>query len=198
MITELCVVLGMLAGAFGILLAVSARRYAARAAAECAGLIDGRAGSRGTADPRAIRDLAVVRYDALHEMSGQLSFSVALLNAAGDGVVLSSINGRSETRTYAKVVLAGTGTQELSPEEEQAVRSARLGTGLPDAPGAASPYPAPARPGLPRLPGLPGAPGRPEDSRPRPSAVLGLSKAGWRESYTAVYACIPGLRRHAG
>ena len=64
-------------------------------------------------------------------MSGQLSFSVALLNAAGDGVVISSINRRSETRTYAKVVLGGTGTQELSPEEEQAVRSARLGTGLP-------------------------------------------------------------------
>ena len=159
MITELCVVLGMLAGSFGILLAVSARRYAARAAAECAELVNGRAGSPGTADPRAIRDLAVVRYDALHEMSGQLSFSVALLNAAGDGVVLSSINGRTETRTYAKVVLAGTGTQELSPEEEQAVRSARLGAGLPDAPQAASPYPAPARTGLPRLPGLRGGRG---------------------------------------
>ena len=155
-ITDLCVVLGLLAGASGILLAASARRYAARAVAECAGLIDGGAGSRGTADPRAIRDLAVVRYDALHEMSGQLSFSVALLNAAGDGVVLSSINGRSETRTYAKVVLAGAGAQELSPEEEQAVRSARLGTGLLNAPGAASPYLAPARPGLPGLPGPPG------------------------------------------
>ena len=46
-------------------------------------------------------------------------------------MVLSSINGRSETRTYAKVVLGGAGTQPLSPEEEQAVRSARLGTGLP-------------------------------------------------------------------
>jgi hypothetical protein len=158
-ITELCVVLGMLAGSFGILLAVSARRYAARAAAECAELITGRAGSPVTADPRAIRDLAVVRYDALHEMSGQLSFSVALLNAAGDGVVLSSINGRTETRTYAKVVLAGAGTQELSPEEEQAVRSARLGAGLPDAPQAASPRPAPARTGLSRRPGLPGAAG---------------------------------------
>jgi UDP-N-acetylenolpyruvoylglucosamine reductase len=95
-------------------------------------------------------------------MSGQLSFSVALLNAAGDGVVLSSINGRTETRTYAKVVLAGTGTQELSPEEEQAVRSARLGAGLPNAPQAASPFPAPARTGLPGLhkaAGLPGAAG---------------------------------------
>jgi hypothetical protein len=75
-------------------------------------------------------DLAIVRYDALNEMTGQLSFSVALLNSAGDGVVLSSINSRSETRTYAKVVLGGAGTQPLAPEEERAVRTARLGTGL--------------------------------------------------------------------
>ena len=81
-------------------------------------------------DPRALRDIAIVRYDALQEMSGQLSFSLALLNALGDGVVLSSINGRAETRTYAKPVRAGKGVQELSPEEAQAVNSARLGTGL--------------------------------------------------------------------
>ena len=68
-------------------------------------LVQGSVGSRGTVDPRALRDLAIVRYDALNEMTGQLSFSVALLNSAGDGVVLSSINSRSETRTYAKVVL---------------------------------------------------------------------------------------------
>jgi hypothetical protein len=75
----------------------------------------------------------VIRYDALSEMSGQLSFSIALLNALGDGVVISSINGRSETRTYAKIVMAGAGTQPLSPEEEHAVRAARMGQGLPAA-----------------------------------------------------------------
>jgi hypothetical protein len=80
-------------------------------------------------DPRALRDLAIVRYDALQEMSGQLSFSVALLNSQGDGIVLSSINGRAETRTYAKTVVAGRGTQELSPEEEEAIRMARTGKG---------------------------------------------------------------------
>jgi hypothetical protein len=130
-IKDLLLVLGPLIGVLGIVMAISARRHAARAVAECADLIQGSVGSRGTVDPRALRDLAIVRYDALHEMTGQLSFSVALLNAGGDGVVLSSINGRSETRTYAKVVLGGAGTQPLSPEEEQAVRSARLGIGLP-------------------------------------------------------------------
>ena len=131
MIKDLFLALGPLIGVAGVVMAISARQHAARAVAECADLVQGSVGSRGTVDPRALRDLAIVRYDALNEMTGQLSFSVALLNSGGDGVVLSSINGRSETRTYAKVVLGGAGTQPLSPEEEQAVRSARLGTGLP-------------------------------------------------------------------
>ncbi len=130
MINDALPVLSLLIGVLGIALAVGARRHATRAVAECAGLIQGSVGSRGTVDPRALRDLSIVRYDALNEMTGQLSFSLALLNTAGDGVVLSSINGRSETRTYAKVVLSGAATQKLSPEEEQAVRTARLGTGL--------------------------------------------------------------------
>jgi hypothetical protein len=84
-------------GVLGIVIAIVAHRRAARAVAECTALINGSIGSRGTVDPRALRDLAVVRYDALSEMSGQLSFSVALLNALADGVVLSSSNGRTET-----------------------------------------------------------------------------------------------------
>ena len=141
MIKDLLLTLGPLVGVAGLVLAISARQHAARAVAECADLVQGSVGSRGTVDPRALRDLAIVRYDALHEMTGQLSFSVALLNSGGDGVVLSSINGRSETRTYAKVVLGGAGTQPLSPEEEQAVRSARLGTGLPREQEQAAPAP---------------------------------------------------------
>jgi len=81
-------------------------------------------------DLRALRDVAVIRYDALQEMSGQLSFSLALLNSSGDGIVLSSINGRAETRTYAKIIVAGKGEQQLSPEEEESIRVARLGQGL--------------------------------------------------------------------
>jgi hypothetical protein len=120
----------VLAGVIGISVGVAAHRRASRVVRECNELIQGAVGSRGTVDPRALRDVAIVRYDALHEMSGQLSFSLALLNAVGDGVVLSSINGRAETRTYAKSVRACKGVQELSPEEAQAVHSARLGTGL--------------------------------------------------------------------
>jgi Protein of unknown function (DUF4446) len=129
-------VAGTLAGLIGIVIGVAASRRADRAVRECRDLVQGAVGSHGTVDPRALRDVAMIRYDALEEMSGQLSFSVALLNATGDGVVLSSINGRAETRTYAKLVLAGRGAQELSPEEAKAVHSARLGTGLSPAAGA--------------------------------------------------------------
>jgi hypothetical protein len=62
-------------------------------------------------------------------MSGQRSFSLALINSVGDGIVLSSINGRTETRTYAKVVRNGYGVDALSPEEDQVLRAARLGKG---------------------------------------------------------------------
>lgn len=130
--TEIASAVGAFCGVVGVILALLAQRRARRAVRECNDLIQGAVGSRGTVDPRALRDLAIVRYDALNEMSGQLSFSVALLNSAGDGVVLSSINGRAETRTYAKPVVAGQGTEELSPEEAKAVRSARIGSGLMD------------------------------------------------------------------
>jgi hypothetical protein len=121
---------GVVAGVLGVVVGVIASRRARQSVRECRDLVEGAVGSRGTVDPRALRDLAIVRYDALNEGSGQLSFSLALLNATGDGVVLSSINGRSETRTYAKPIVAGQGKQELSPEEAQAVHTARLGTGL--------------------------------------------------------------------
>ncbi len=122
---------GVVAGIIGIMVGMAASRRAARAVRECNDLVQGTVGSYGTVDPKALRDVAIVRYDALNEMSGQLSFSLALLNAVGDGVVLSSINGRAETRTYAKPVVAGQGEQELSPEEAQAVHSARAAAGVP-------------------------------------------------------------------
>ena len=117
------------AGIIGIMVGMAASRRAARAVRECSDLVQGAVGSHGTIDPKALRDVAIVNYDALNEMSGQLSFSLALLNAMGDGVVLSSINGRAETRTYAKPVVGGRGEQELSPGEAQAVHSARASAG---------------------------------------------------------------------
>lgn len=69
----------------------------------------------------AIRHVSVVRYDAFADLGGRLSFSAALLDDSGDGMVLTSIQGRSETRQYLKGVRAGKSDAPLSPEEIQAI-----------------------------------------------------------------------------
>ena len=84
----------------------------------------------GASDPHAVRDVAVLHYDALDGMSGARSFSLALLNGHGDGVVVTSINGRTESRTYAKALVHGEAETTLSPEEYRVVRTARLGDGI--------------------------------------------------------------------
>ncbi len=77
----------------------------------------------------SLRHLAVVRYDAFGDMGGHLSWSVALLDDAGDGLILTSIHGRSDSRTYAKNVAGWVANQQLSPEEQEAIGFARATTG---------------------------------------------------------------------
>jgi hypothetical protein len=74
---------------------------------------------------RALRHLAVVRYDAFGDMGGHLSWSLAILDAEGDGVLLTAIHGRSDTRTYAKNVTGWQSNTQLSPEESEALTLAR-------------------------------------------------------------------------
>jgi hypothetical protein len=81
---------------------------------------------RAEAD-RALRNLAVVRYDAFGDMGGHLSWSLAVLDDHGDGVVLTSIHGRNDARSYAKAVVSWRCEQQLSPEEEDAISRVRSG-----------------------------------------------------------------------
>jgi outer membrane murein-binding lipoprotein Lpp len=74
----------------------------------------------------AVRRLAVVRYDAFGDMGGRLSWSMAVLDDGGNGVVVASIHGRSDARTYAKNVVQWSGDQQLSPEEADAIQQAKL------------------------------------------------------------------------
>lgn len=121
---------GVVAGVAGLSIAVVAHNRVNQVVEECAEVLRRQLQvASGVIDNQALRDMAIVHYDALKEMSGHRSFSLALINAVGDGVVVSSINGRTETRTYAKVVRNGRGIEALSPEEDQALRAARLGKG---------------------------------------------------------------------
>jgi hypothetical protein len=79
----------------------------------------------------AIAYRALVRFDAYNELSGRQSTSIALLDAHGSGVVLTSIHHREAARVYAKQVVEGRGELELAPEEEEAVRIALSSPGSP-------------------------------------------------------------------
>ena len=77
---------------------------------------------------QALRHVAVVRYDAFGDMGGRLSFSAAVVDDHGDGLVFSSIHARGESRTYAKGVVGGGSDATLTPEEQQALAAARTGS----------------------------------------------------------------------
>jgi hypothetical protein len=79
---------------------------------------------RGGLIAGAVRNVGLVRYDAFEDVGGRLSFSCALLDANGNGVVMTSINGRQDTRVYAKPVTEGRSAHNLSIEEEEAIRQA--------------------------------------------------------------------------
>lgn len=72
----------------------------------------------------SISRVGTVRYDAFEDLGGRLSFSSALLDEHGDGLVMTAINGRTDTRTYVKPVSGGTSKHNLSGEESEAINRA--------------------------------------------------------------------------
>lgn len=76
-----------------------------------------------------LQHLAIVRYDAFGDTGGKLSWSLALLDDKGDGVVLTSINSRADARTYAKEIRSFASESKLSPEEEEALETLRKDAG---------------------------------------------------------------------
>ena len=72
----------------------------------------------------SVQHVGLVRFDAFEDMGGHLSFAAAMLDGEGDGFVFSSINGRQETRIYAKPIERGTSRHHLSDEEQEAIRRA--------------------------------------------------------------------------
>ena len=77
--------------------------------------------------PKAISYTGIVSYDAFGDITGNLSRSIALLDREGDGIVISLLVGRSETRFYTKQVRGRVGAEPLSPEEDAAIAQALAG-----------------------------------------------------------------------
>jgi hypothetical protein len=95
---------------------------------EVAGGLEGRVAATERRVDGSITHTSVVRYDAMNELSGQQSSTVALLDERRTGVVISSILHRDQARLYVKQVREGNPEYELSPEEQQAVEEAMAGT----------------------------------------------------------------------
>jgi hypothetical protein len=73
---------------------------------------------------RSIQKVGLIRFNPFADTGGDQSFAIALLDADGNGVVLSSLHGRADTRIFAKQVRAGGSKHALSDEEQDAIRKA--------------------------------------------------------------------------
>jgi hypothetical protein len=71
--------------------------------------------------PVCLQRVNLIRYDAFDDVGGEQSFALALLDAEGDGVILSSIYTRQDVRVYAKSIRKGEASHGLSREERQAL-----------------------------------------------------------------------------
>lgn len=74
---------------------------------------------------KCTRTPVVKRFAAFADVGGDLSFSLALLDGEGNGVIITSLYGREESRTYAKQVAGGVALNRISSEEEEVLQAAR-------------------------------------------------------------------------
>jgi len=72
-----------------------------------------------------IQTPGIVRFQAFTDTGSDLSFAIALLDKNHDGIVISSLYGRSESRVYAKPIRAGQSTYTLSDEEKEALEKVK-------------------------------------------------------------------------
>ena len=89
--------------------------------------VDEVAAALGRVDRRvddAVSNASIVRYDAYKDAGGQQSASLALLDGARTGVVVTAIQGRDYARIYMKEIDRGRASVALSPEEQEAVERA--------------------------------------------------------------------------
>jgi hypothetical protein len=72
----------------------------------------------------SVTNTSIVRYDAYENTGGHQSASLAVLDSARSGVVVTAIQGRDYARIYMKELDRGKASIALSPEEAEAVERA--------------------------------------------------------------------------
>ena len=83
-----------------------------------------RTGRLEESSPRAFQRVGLVRFNPFEDTGGNQSFALALLDADGNGWVLSSLHARTGTRIYAKAIHGGRSDGALSEEETTAIKQA--------------------------------------------------------------------------
>lgn len=77
-----------------------------------------------TALQRSIQRVGVIRFNPFPDMGGDQSFAIALLDRIGNGIVISSLHSRADTRVFAKQIANGRSRYPLSDEEQNAIKAA--------------------------------------------------------------------------
>ena len=70
---------------------------------------------------KAIQKVGYIRFDAFPDVGGEQSFALAILDHNQNGVIITSLVGRSDCRTYCKPIAAGTCSRQLTKEEVRAI-----------------------------------------------------------------------------
>jgi hypothetical protein len=113
--------------AAGVVLAIALSLYALRQQRQLARRLPRRPPAEPTATaPSALQHVGVVRFNPYHDTGGDYSFAVALLDAAGAGVVITGLYHRDRCRVYAKPVRAWESSYTLTDEEREAIEGARV------------------------------------------------------------------------
>lgn len=77
--------------------------------------------------PTVIRHVGLVRFSPFHDTGSDQSFALALLDGRQDGVVITALHSRTDSRLYAKPVERGSSSYSLTPEERDAMDHALSG-----------------------------------------------------------------------
>ena len=78
-------------------------------------------------EEKHLQNWSLVRFQAFQNTGGDQSFAFAMMDALGDGIVMSSIFGREEARVYCKPIQHGSSNYPLSEEEKEAIQKATGG-----------------------------------------------------------------------
>ena len=67
---------------------------------------------------------AIVKYDAFHEMGGELSFAITMLDENNTGWILNIMHSRQGCYAYVKDIVKGESTIQLAEEERESLEKA--------------------------------------------------------------------------